>query len=164
MKSRRLPALPGKPSYLLHEDTAPWDWWLKLVIAGTMAATLVGGIVLTLNDAPDGLPLLGITVFDALVFYFVMPRRYQVFDNRLRIVLGGPFGMDIPLSNIKEIRVASGSKIMVNWGIQLATSSRRTMEIVRKKGWSVTISPSDRETFIRRLNEATKTPRGLPWQ
>ncbi|MBM4444675.1 MAG: hypothetical protein FJ020_05140 [Chloroflexi bacterium] len=164
MKRSGPPAMPAKPGYLLHEDTAPWDWWLKLVITGTLAATLIGGIVLTLDDAPDGLPLLGVTVFDALVFYFVMPRSYQVFDNRLRIVLGGPFGMDIPLSNIKEIRVASGSKIMVNWGIQLATSSRSVMEIVRKKGWSVTISPSDRETFIQRLNEAIKTARGLPKQ
>jgi hypothetical protein len=70
--------------------------------------------------------------------------------------------MDIALSSIKDVRVASGSKTFGYWGLQLATSSRTTMEIVRKKGMSVTISPSDREAFLERLNESLKVMRGSP--
>ena len=159
MKSSRLPTPPAKPGYLIYEDTPRWDWWLKVTVVAVLGVTLIAGIVLTLNDAADGLAMFGLTAVDALVFYFVMPRRYQVFDDKVRIVLGWPFGMNIPLSNIKDVRVTPGSKIVASWGFQLATSSRTAMEIVRKKGWSVTISPSDREVFLQRLNEALKTTR-----
>lgn len=162
MKNTHLPTAPGKPGYLIYEDTPRWDWWLKVVVVTTLAATLIPGIALTLNDVPDGPALFALTAADALVFYFVMPKRYQVFDDRVRIVLGWPFGMNIPLSDIRDIRLASGSRTLVSWGFQLATSSRTAVEIVRKKGWSVTISPSDREAFLQRLNEALKTARGLP--
>ncbi len=104
--------------------------------------------------------MLGVTAVDALIFYFVMPKRYQLFDNRVRIVLGWPFGMDIRLSDIKEARPSSGSDNLALRRIKFATSSRTAMEIVRKNGWSVVISPSDREAFLQRLNEALKAARG----
>ncbi|MCX6000330.1 MAG: hypothetical protein NTU41_12300, partial [Chloroflexi bacterium] len=49
-----------------------------------------------------GVAVLGDTLLVALIFYFVFPRRYQVFSTKLRIVLGWPLGWDIPLSTIKE--------------------------------------------------------------
>jgi hypothetical protein len=162
MKRGGPPAAPGKPGYLMYEDIPRYDWWLKLILGAALAATLIAGIVLVFNDIADGLAMFGVTAFDALTIYLVMPKRYQLFDNKVRIVLGGPLSMDIPLSSIKDIRLASGSKTFAFWGIQLATSSRTTMEIVRKKGMSVTISPSDREAFLERLNEALKAVRGLP--
>jgi hypothetical protein len=162
MKKSRAPTAPGKPGYLMYEDIPRYDWWVKLILGSVLAATLIAGIVLVFNDIADALVMFGLTAFDALTIYLVMPKRYQLFDNKVRIVLGGPFGMDIPLSNIKEVRPASGSKTSAFWGIQLATSSRTAMEIIRKKGWSVLISPSDREAFLERLNEALKAARGSP--
>lgn len=104
--------------------------------------------------------MLGVTAADALIFYFVLPKRYQLFDNKLRIVLGWPFGMDIRLSDIKEVRPSKGSDSLAMRRLKFATSSRTATEIVRRNGWSVVISPSDREAFIQRVNEALKAARG----
>ena len=104
--------------------------------------------------------MFGATLLDALLFYFVAPRRYQIFNNKVRIVLGWPFGMDIPLATIKEVKPASRWDTFGYWGIRLATSSNGAMEIVRTKGWNVVISPSNREAFLERLNQSLKAVQG----
>jgi hypothetical protein len=164
MKSRGPPAMPGKPGYLLYEDTPRYDALLKLILVAALLATLIPGIVLFWYDTAGALAMLGVTALDALIFYFVMPKRYQLYDDRVRIVLGGPFGMDIRLSDIKEARPSKGSDSMAMRRLKFATSSRTATEIIRRSGWSVVISPSDREVFLERLNEVLETARGLPRQ
>jgi hypothetical protein len=161
MKRSRLPAAPGKPGYLLYEDMPRYDGWLKLVLVVSLLATLIPGILLLIwYDPTGGLAMLGVTAADALIFYFVLPKRYQLFDNKLRIVLGWPFGMDIRLSDIKEVRPSKGSDSLAMRRLKFATSSRTATEIVRRNGWSVVISPSDREAFIQRVNEALEAVQG----
>lgn len=90
----------------------------------------------------------GTTAFDALLFHLVLPRRYQVFDTRLRIVLGWPVHWDIPFSTIKEARPARPVNTWMYYGIRLATSSKTTVEITR-----------DRQKFLERLGEALRAAR-----
>ena len=85
-----------------------------------------------------------------------MPRRYQIFQDRLKIVLGNPFALSIPFSIIKEVRPVSGSSTFAYWGIRLATSSKSVVEIVRSKGWNVVISPANRDMFLDQLTQALK--------
>jgi hypothetical protein len=150
---------PNGPAYLIHEDVPRYDWSLKLILGGVLAFTIVLGIILLFEDMTGAIAMFGITLFDALLFYFIMPRRYQIYNTKLRIALGGPFGMDIPLSTIKEAHPAPASYTFGYWGIRFATSSRSVMEIRRHKGWNVVISPSDREEFLMRLGEVLKAPR-----
>jgi len=161
MKRSHLPAAPGKPGYLLYEDMPRYDWWLKLVLVVALLATLIPGIViLTWHDTTGGLAMLGVTAADALIFYLVMPKRYQLFDDKVRVVLGWPFGMDVRLSDVKEVRPSGGSDNLAMRRLKFATSSRTATEIVRRNGWAVVISPSDREAFIQRVNEALEAARG----
>jgi hypothetical protein len=141
-------------AYPIYETSPQYDLWLKLILGGTLAFTLVLGIWLLSVDVVGALVALGVTIFDALLFHAVLPRRYQIFENRVRIVLGWPFSFNIPLSTIKEGRPASGSKAFAYWGIRFATSSRSVVEIIRHKGWNIVISPANRGLFLEQLTQA----------
>ncbi len=141
---------------LIHEEPAEYDTWLKLTLGGVLSFTLFLGVYLLYVDRTGAYVVLGVTVFDALLFYAVLPRRYQIYTDRVRIVLGRPFAVNLPLSTIKEARPASGIKAFAYWGIRFATSSKTVVEIVRRRGWNFVISPANRELFLERLAEALK--------
>jgi hypothetical protein len=96
-------------------------------------------------------------IFLALLFYFIMPRKLEIQQDKLRIVLGSPFAINIPLSTIKEAKKTSGTKAFVYSGVRFATSSKYVVEIVRNKGMSYVISPRNGELFLEQLNQAIKS-------
>ena len=144
-------------SFLLYEDTAKYDLWLKLLLGGILAFTLVMGFFLLSVDKTGAYIFLGVTIFDALLFYAILPKRYQIWTDRVRIVLGRPLAVNIPLATIREARSAIGSKAFAYWGVRFATSSKNVVEIVRHRGLNFVISPSNRDLFLERLAEALKT-------
>jgi hypothetical protein len=156
MKRTAPPPSPGGPGYLIYEDTARYDRAQFVLLAVIMAATLVPAIILLFYDTAGAAYMFGVTLLDALIFHLVFPRRYQVFNTKLRIVLGWPIRWDIKLPTIKEARPTPGIATWVYGGVRLATSSATAVEIVRKKGMGVIISPSDRQTFLEQLNNAVK--------
>jgi len=139
---------------LIYEDIPIYDLWLKLILGGTLALTLVMGVVFLFFDIGGAVVMFGVTLFDALLFHAIVPRRYQVMQGGLRIVLGSPFHFDIPFDGIREIRPASGSEALFYGGWRWATSSAGVVEIVRSKGLNVVISPSNRELFLEQANRA----------
>lgn len=161
MKSTLPPVMARGPSYLVYEDLPRYDWTMKTLVAAILMALLVVGIVLLFYALEGAIAMFGDTLLVALIFYFVFPRRYQLFNTKLRIVLGWPLGWDIPLSTIEEAHAAPGIARWIYWGVRLATSSGTEVEIVRNKGMNVIISPSNRETFLERLNSALKSGQGL---
>jgi len=98
--------------------------------------------------------MFGITVFDALLFKAILPRRFQIFEDRLKILLGGPFSINIPFTNITDVKTVSGFKALVYWGIQYATSTSHVVEIIRKKDLNITISPSNLDMFLEQFKQA----------
>jgi Bacterial PH domain len=156
MKRTVPPMSPGGPGYLMYEDAPRYDRLQFVFLAIIVAATLVPGIVLLFYDTEGAAAMFGVTLLDALIFHLVFPRRYQVFDTKLRIVLGWPLCWDIKLSTIKEARPAPGIATWIYGGVRLATSSATAVEIVRQKGMGVIISPSDRQAFLEQLNRAVK--------
>lgn len=141
---------------LIHEDIPQYDIWLRLILGSVLAFTLVLGIFLIPVDRLGAWIAFGATAFDALLFHAVLPRRYQIFTDRVRIVLGWPFTFSIALTSITEARAAAGFKAFAYGGIRWATSSRTVVELVRNRGLNVVISPSKRELFLERLNEARR--------
>jgi hypothetical protein len=130
------------------------DMWFKLMLGVIPLAFAVGGIVLLFEDTGDALVMFGMAIFYALLFKLIMPQRYQVYSDRMRIVLGGPFAWNIPFSTIKEARTASGSKAFAYNGVRFATSSKGVVEITRSRGCSVVISPSNKDIFLEQLHRA----------
>ncbi len=146
----------GNMSYLIYEDIPQYDSWLKWIIGGTLALTLVLGIVLLPIDLAGALAMFGVTVFDALLFNAILPRRYQIYQDRLRIVLGKPFAVSISFATIKEVRSAAGSTTFIYWGIRFATSAKSVVEIIRSKGLNIVISPADRDAFLEQLTQGLR--------
>jgi len=160
MKNTSPLALPRGPSYLIYEDMPKYDPTMKILVAVILGALVAMGIVLLLYAVEGAIAMFGDTLLVALIFYFVFPRRYQVFNTKLRIVLGWPLGWNIPLSTVKEAHAAPGIARWVYFGVRLATSSGTEVEVVRKKGMNVIISPSNRETFLEQLNHAVEVAQG----
>ena len=148
-----------KLTYLIHEDFPRYDPILKWFVAAILSLTLVPAIILSYIDIISAWALLFVTALDALLFYIIIPRKYQVFSDRVRIVLGGPFSIDLRFSTIEEARIVSGAKTFVYWGLRMATSSKGVIEIVRRPGIDVVISPRDSDSFLGQLKETMNTYR-----
>jgi len=138
----------------VYEATPRYDVWLKLILGGTLALTFILGWILISEDIGVALLMFAVTLFDALLFRAVLPQRFLIFEDRLKIVLGLHFSINIPFSNIVDARSASGDKTFVYWGIRFATSTHGVVEIVRKGGLNMVISPSQDDVFLERLNHA----------
>ena len=139
---------------LIYEDVPKYDLWLKIILGGILAVTFVAGVVLLFDDIVEALAMLGVALFEAFLFKAILPQRFQIFEDGLRIVLGGPFAINIPLSNIREARSASSFKTFAYGGIRFATSTRYVVEIVRKKGLNLVISPASGDMFLEQINQA----------
>ena len=100
--------------------------------------------------------MFGITLFDALLFKTILPRRYQIFEDRLRILMGWPFAVNIFFSNIEEAKPAPGGRVFAYRGLRFATSTHYVIEIIRNKGLNLVISPSKGDIFLEELNKAIK--------
>jgi len=156
VKKKREPDDLSGAASLLYEAAASYDQWLKLTLGGVVALTLVLGITLITIDATSAAVLFAATLFDALLFFFIMPRRYQVLSDRIRIILGDPLSLDIPFSNIKEALPSSGSNAFFSTGIRFATSNRDAVQIIRNEGLDFIISPSGNISFMVQLNIALR--------
>ncbi|MFC2035415.1 PH domain-containing protein [Chloroflexota bacterium] len=139
---------------LIYEDKSKYDAWMKYILGGVLALTLIPGVVFLFVDVVLAWVMFGTTLFDALLFRAILPQRLQIFEDRVKIVLGGPFSLNIPLTDIREAHLASNSKVFVYWGVRFATSVKSIVEIVRKEGLSVVISPTNTDSFLEQLNQA----------
>lgn len=146
----------GSPGYLLYEDNPKVDRWMKLMFAGIVLLFLVLGLVLLFEDIEAAFTMFGVAVFDALLFKSVVPRRYEIYSDKLRVVLGGPFALNISLSTVKEVKAASGAKAFAYSGVRFATSSKNVVEITRIRGCNYVISPLNREVFLEQANRALR--------
>ena len=145
------------PAFLLYEDASRTDMWLKLMLGGILITLLAVGIVLLFQDTEGAFTMFGVIIFYAVLFRLVMPQKYQVYSDKVRIVLGWPLAWNIPFSTIKEVRPGSGASAFVYNGVRFATSSRDVVEIRRSKGCNVVISPSNRDVFLQQVDMAMKS-------
>ncbi len=145
------------PAFLLYEDEPRTDRWPKLMLTGIPAIFLVLGIVLLFQDTASAFGMFGVTIFYAVLFRLIMPRKYQVYSDKVRIVLGGPFAWNIPFTTIREVRPASRASAFAYNGVRFATSSRGVVEIRRSKGCNVVISLSNKDVFLEQVRTAMKS-------
>lgn len=142
---------------VLYEDTPRYSLPIKLILIGEVGLFLFLAIWLVEHGQHhDALVSLGVGLFLAALFWAIFPRSYQVLEDRMRIVLGGPFSWDIPYRTIDTARVSTGWF----WGMSFSTAlARRHVEIVRTKGMNVAITPSNSTYFVESLNRALEESR-----
>ena len=145
---------------LIHEEKAEYDSWIRLIFIIPLGLFVASVIFAGRQDFEPSLVLLGEAVLFVLILYFVFPRRYQLYQDRLRIVLGAPLAINIRLSTIKQARHSSGSRAFFYPGVRFATSSRSVVEIVRRRGINYVISPKNSDSFLAQLNQAISSRAG----
>ena len=138
----------------LYEDHASYDYWLRLILFGIPLILLTVGLILIPEDKEGATAMISGSLIILFLFYLVLPKKFQVFEDKLRMVLGWPLHIDLSLANISESQITTGRKVFAYWGLRFATSSKSVVEIIRKKGLNIVISPSNAQLFVDKLNEA----------
>ncbi|MCX6012132.1 MAG: PH domain-containing protein [Chloroflexi bacterium] len=146
----------NKSTYVVYQEAAKYDLWLILLLVFIILLDFSIGVIIFFIDPVGFYVLFADGLFLILLFYFVLPRRYEIYSDHLRIVLGWPVSMNIPLSTIREIKSADNYESMIFWGMKFATSSKTAIVILRSKGISVVISPTYKQKFTEHLVQATK--------
>jgi len=124
---------------------------LKLVLI-VPVAFLAGSLYLYLSgDVSGSLDLLLGALISGLIFWFVFPREYQLYDDHLRIALGGPFSVKVRFRNVKTIRITNRTGLTVNFVTRI---TKRYTEIVKKRGWNIAITPTSSDAFVEKANRA----------
>jgi hypothetical protein len=138
-------------SVLLYRDKPRYGILVKFILI-IPAVLVASGIYLwSTGDAVGSLALLTEAFTIGLILWFVLPREYRVYENHLRIVLGGPFSVKVGFQNIEAIRITS----RVSFSINLVTRITRSyVEIAIKKRMSIAITPTDNESFVEKASQA----------
>jgi hypothetical protein len=139
-------------SVLVYEDEPEYGLLLKLIMVGTPGLLLAVSIYLwSSGERSGGLALLAETFIIGLIFVVVFPRSYQVYEDHIRIVLGGPFSVKVGFDAIKTVRVTRSLTFSVNFVTRMAGSH---VEIVKKRGLSFAITPRAGDLFVENANLA----------
>jgi hypothetical protein len=142
----------GKP---IHEDVPRWNTASKIARVPVVLIALWYSLNairwVASGDLPGAVtsPMFAISL--DLIVFFIVPRKYQIFDDKLRVVFGRPFAFNFPLSRVQGVRPHS------IWGLEYLFSfifctSGEAIEILHSTH-SFMISPANRDLFIQKLNE-----------
>lgn len=136
---------------IIYEDAPRYDTFLKAIMVLPVFFIIMGVYYLIAGHVEDATGMFATTLLMGAVYWAIFPRKYQILKSRIRIVLGGPFHFDIPLDNVETAREPQG----VSLGINFVTcfSGKNAIEIIRKKGVRVAITPGDRDLFLENLNK-----------
>ncbi len=137
---------------IIYEDRPRYDVWLKAIML-LPAFFVIGGVFyLATGESEASIGMFATAVLMAAIYWAVFPRKYQILDSKIKIVLGGQFSFSIPFDNLEAAGKPEGAIL----GINFATTflSRHAVKIVRKKGMNVNITPNDREPFLENLDKA----------
>ena len=138
-------------SVLLYQDKPKYGLPLKLILIMPVILLASSIYLWSTGDALGSLVLLTEAFIIGLILWFVLPSEYQVYENHLRIVLGGPFSVKVGFQNIEAIRITSRLSFNVNFVTRV---TRSYVEIVIKKGMSIAITPTDDKSFVEKANLA----------
>jgi hypothetical protein len=139
-------------SLMLYQDQPVYGLFLKLIISIVPVAMLGGSIYLySTGESTGSLVLLIESVILSFIFWCVFPRKYQVYEDHLRIVLGGPFSVKIGFGQIETTRITGKQNLTVNFVTKMA---KEYVEILKKQGMSIAITPGDYAMFVENANQA----------
>ncbi len=137
---------------MLYEDE-PAGWIFKFFFAIVTLLLLAGSVYFWVSgDNASGLTMLVVAFVIGLTFWIVSPRKYQVYEDHLQILLGGPFVVKIRFDQISIIEVTD-SKALGITAIKLISKVTNTyVRIGMKKGLSMTITPKSDTLFVENAN------------
>jgi len=138
---------------VIYEDMPRYDAGMKIVLAVPVAIFVITAIQVYISEGIESALFIVVPfAVVCLIFLLVMPRHYQVLDDRVRVVLGGPFSISYSFSGVKE--VVQQRSLWPSINFVTALSSKRVVYISRFKGMPVAITPTDPQAFISAAGRA----------
>lgn len=132
-----------------------YDGWLWPVLVVQVVSPLRRFFFLAATDefeAASGMLVMSGVVL--AVLWSVLPRAFELWTDRVRIVLGWHWGWNIPLDTIAEVQPAPGLAAFALWGARFAMSFSTAVRIRRSKGMDIVISPVAPLEFIEAVRRA----------
>ena len=148
LQSVRMDYSHGVP---LYQDKPKYGLVLKLILVLPVVLIAAGIYYWSTGEAAGGMAFLSQALVIGLAFWFVFPREYRVYEDHLRVVLGGPFSVKVGFQNVKAVRITNRSSLTVNFVTRI---TRTYVEIAKKKGISIAITPTVAESFVEEANRA----------
>ncbi len=152
-QSKSVPIYQDKPSWYVSPT-------ISIIIFAIILPTL-SIYIISWTDIFVVLPLLIMGFFIALFSWFIMPRRYEVHQDHLSIVLGRPFSINIKFEKIITITVKNPK--FAEWFTSFRTIGifsniwmikKNYVEIAIDRIGNIAISPRDNTLFIENANRA----------
>ncbi len=144
---------------VIYEDSPYYD--IRQIAAPIVAMLPFVIIIVFCIFTGNMIGLIGGFIAGLLVGFYHMllfPRKYRIFDSKLRLVLGDVFSFDIPFDNLETATEPAPKEwrrgTSLGFGIFF---TEHTVQIVQKKRCvlrRINISPCDREKFLEQLNKA----------
>jgi len=144
------------PTNLLLYEDEPAGWIFKFFFVIVTLVLLAGSVYFGVSgDNASGLTMLVVALVIGLTFWIVSPRKYQVYEDHLQILLGGPFVVKIRFDQITSMGVtqSKGLHFTVNFTTTIANTYVR---INKKKGLSVAITPKSDVLFVENANRSLR--------
>ena len=121
------------------------DWWMTLIIFGTVAMSVAAVIPLFFEDFNVGSVfiffVIGLTVWLVLDIYF---RTYYLVEEDIVRVVSGPFRWKVPISEITSIRATKSI-------LSSPALSMNRLELKYGKYKYIIISPEDKHGFVEEI-------------
>ena len=143
--------------------------WLAPIFAGLAAVLFVTAAVTLIVLDDGGLSAVAIvagTVGTIAVLLLVIPRRYEIWRDHLRIVfVWGTW--HIAFDTITSVAPALSRQSYAFWGVRFSTSPGQAIVVHRRNPrligrLEVVISPESRDIFLPALQQALTRFRALP--
>ena len=124
-----------------------------------MDVVLVVALLLLVNGVAAAVTGISL-VATVAVLLAILPRRYEVWPDRLRIVFAIR-DWDIPYGSIDVVRAGRWYEAYGFAGLRFATAPSQTVTVLRHNANLLThpnlvISPADRDEFLRQLERAMR--------
>ena len=142
----------------IHEEKLKIGLVLKVLFIFTFGVIIVPTTWLFhMGKTVGAWILLIILVFTAMLLFVVLPRKYQIFNDRIKVVCG-LLRINIPFDDIKTVEIRPPSNIYVSLeALRFGTGTgEKCVMIKRKRGMNILIQPMDTERFMEILNNTMK--------
>ncbi len=153
----------NRKSTMIAYSGSKYDKWLRAVIVAVPLLMLaLGGLSAAQGEESGAAILFAVTPFVLGLFWAVLPRRVEVWTDRIRIVMGWPFSFNVPFDTVSEIRSARARDALIYGGLRFSPSVRTPVEVRRSRGMNVVVSPHDRQQFLENAQRALDSYRAGP--
>lgn len=139
-------------SLLLYQEDPAYGLLLKIIIPVVPLLVLGSAVYLELRGEEAGAAVLvGEAALVGLIFWFVFPRKYRVYEDHFSVALGGPISVNISFERVVSVQITNRTALTVNY---VTTIAGTYVLIARKGALSVAITPKSYGAFVQNANLA----------